>query len=141
MIVASNTQFTHFAVKDTATILVRQSKSFLEVAQQSLTRKVAAQDGKACINISMTDARDFHRHFHVSDDLDARSFPSERVVIRIFIVNLASNSKSCDHFQSSSVKHRVCSFFMKEIHDEYVFHDGDFAALADFKLLVGKDRS
>ena len=61
----------------------------LEIAQPDFTRRDSAADGttrtlsridRACINLPMSEARDFHCYSHVFENLGERSIPSHNSV-------------------------------------------------------------
>ena len=65
-----------------------------EIAQRNFTRKDTVADGtlrtlssidRAFINTPMAEARDFHCHSHVTDNLVERSIPSDHVALRVII--------------------------------------------------------
>ena len=66
----------------------------LEISQPNFGRKDSAGDGtlrtlsrndRAIINVPMAEARDFHCHSHVTDNLGEPSIPSDHVAIRVII--------------------------------------------------------
>ena len=74
---------------------------------------------------------------NVTDYLN-RSLPSDHVAIRIVIHKTVSNAKSCHQIQSWIVKHPVFCSALQQLNDEQEYLDETFAAVADFKLLLGK---
>ena len=67
----------------------------LEIVQPDNTRKDTAADGtlrtlsridRARINVHIADARDFHCHFHVTDNSGEWSIPSDHEAIRVVIL-------------------------------------------------------
>ena len=84
----------------------------------------------------MAEARDFHCHSHVTDNLGERSLPSDHVAVRIVI------QKPLDHCGTSKLipswipEHPVFCTSLKQISDGHQHPVEPFAALADFKLII-----
>ena len=92
----------------------------LETAQPNFTRKDTAADGtlrtlsridRAFINVPMAEARDFHCHSHVSDNLGERSIPSDHVAARIVLQKPTNRCDQVNRIPSWMSKHPVFSRF------------------------------
>ena len=121
----------------------------LEISQPNFTRKDTAADGtprtlsrfgRAFINVAMAEARDFHCHSHVTDNLGERSIPSDHVAIRVVIRKPLEFCGAVKRIPNWMSKHHVFCTILKQISDDHQYPDEPFAALADFKMIIEKAR-
>ena len=119
----------------------------LEIAQPNFIRKDTAADGtlrtlsridRAFIDVPMAEARDFHCHSHVADNLGERSRPSYHVAIRVVIQKPLDYCSTVKRIPSCMSKHSIFCFILKQISGGHQYPDEPFAALADFKLIIEK---
>ena len=107
----------------------------LEIAQPDFTRRDATADGtirtlsridRACINLPVAEARDFHCNSHVFENLAERSIPSDHAAVRVVIQKPANWCHQVERIPSWMSKHLVFCSILKQISDP----DDPFVALA-----------
>ena len=119
----------------------------LEITQRNFTGKDTAADctlrtlsriDRAFINVPLAEARDFHCHARVTDDLGERSIKSEHVAIRVVIQRPLACCGTVKRIPSWMSKRPVFCTNLKQISDDHQCSDEPFAALTDFKLIIEK---
>ena len=88
----------------------------------------------------MAEARDFHCHTHVIDNLGERSIPSDHVAVRVVIRKPLDCRGTVMRIPSWMSKHPVFCTILKQISDDHHYPNEPFGALADFKLIIEKAR-
>ena len=129
-------------IRPSLTVMRRKllfSRSFfphvLEIAQPDFTRCDSTADGtirtlswidRACINLPVAEARDFHCNSHVFENLAERSIPSDHAAVRVVIQKPANWCHQVERIASWMSKHPVFCSILKQISDP----DDPFVALA-----------
>ena len=90
------------------------------------------------INIPMAEARDFHCHSHVFENLEKRSIPSDHAAVRVVIQKPIIRGHQGKRIPSWMSKRPVFCSILKRLDDDHQYPAVPLGAPADFKIIPEK---